>query len=417
MKNMLLILLLSLGFIVGCGEDNSGGNTKTSESTNSGVVNSGDTILLNTQIKSYTVKGDFTFYDDGGSSANYSLNINHTVTFKPEDVTKKLRITFNSFSLEDKSINSSGSTDYLKIYNGSVVDANLLTINNGTSSPGTITSTASDGALTFVFSSDSTTISSGWEAKITEISSKQFTTNVLIYSGTRIVDEYGIRLFDSGGAYFGNGDNEDITLVLKPRNSTDKVSIGFNSFSLENQNDFLKIYNGSLVKDSNIVGNYTGTNSPGLVTSTSNDGALTLRFTSDYSSAEIGWDSYVFDSGNYSLNMTNGSFVVGANGMYLYDSGGPDGNYSASETYTATFYPLDGTKKLTLTINEMDTEVNFDQISVFDGNTINASEVATISGNSTTTTVTSTASDGSLTLKFTSDNQAQYSGWKISLGY
>jgi PKD repeat protein len=66
--------------------------------------------------------------------------------------------------------------------------------------------------------------------------------------------------------------------------------VNFSSFNLENNYDFLTIYNGPNAA-SPILGNYTGTNSPGIVqASVSNvSGCLTFVFTSDVSFVSSGW--------------------------------------------------------------------------------------------------------------------------------
>jgi PKD repeat protein len=66
--------------------------------------------------------------------------------------------------------------------------------------------------------------------------------------------------------------------------------MNFSSFNLENNYDFLTIYNGPNAA-SPILGNYTGTNSPGIVqASVSNvSGCLTFVFTSDVSFVSSGW--------------------------------------------------------------------------------------------------------------------------------
>jgi len=82
-------------------------------------------------------------------------------------------------------------------------------------------------------------------------------------------------------------DNEDWTYTIAPPNAS-QVTLSFSSFSIENNWDFMYIYDGPSTT-SPLVGTYTGTNSPGTVTSTGS--ALTVRFTSDINTVDQGWSA------------------------------------------------------------------------------------------------------------------------------
>ena len=66
------------------------------------------------------------------------------------------------------------------------------------------------------------------------------------------------------------------------------MQINFTSFQVENNWDNLSIYNGNSIAEP-LIGTFTGTNSPGSITSTAVDGSLTIRFTSDVSGTFFGW--------------------------------------------------------------------------------------------------------------------------------
>lgn len=102
------------------------------------------------------------------------------------------------------------------------------------------------------------------------------------------VDCSGASSFDSGGNSGNYSNSEDNTYTYCPSNSSSKVSLVFTSFSLENNWDFLYVYNGSSVA-STLIGTYTGTTLPPTITSTDPSGCLTLRFTSDGSVTSAGW--------------------------------------------------------------------------------------------------------------------------------
>src|SRR5690606_4330687 len=96
------------------------------------------------------------FYDNGGSGGNYTNGQDLTYTISPS-AGNYLQVTFNSFQLET-------CCDWLRIYDGNSINAPL--IGQYTTNPGTVTSTAGDGSLTFVFHSDGSVVYSGWDASI-----------------------------------------------------------------------------------------------------------------------------------------------------------------------------------------------------------------------------------------------------------
>jgi len=93
------------------------------------------------------------------------------------------------------------------------------------------------------------------------------------------------NFFDSGGqigVYYS--DERSLTLIAPTGASV--VSAMFQSFDLEEDWDYLYIYDGTNVF-SPLIGYYTGTNNPGTVTST--NGHLLFEFRSDCSTANSGW--------------------------------------------------------------------------------------------------------------------------------
>lgn len=99
------------------------------------------------------------FYDSGGPYSNYSSNESKVITIYPATPGAKVTVNFTSFDLEDY-------YDYLYVYDGSSTGASYIGAYTGYSGPGTVTSTAADGSLTFEFYSDGNTEYSGWEATV-----------------------------------------------------------------------------------------------------------------------------------------------------------------------------------------------------------------------------------------------------------
>ncbi len=86
---------------------------------------------------------------------------------------------------------------------------------------------------------------------------------------------------NSGGQY-----------VLCPDTPGQYVTVDFSSgsnfFDVENGFDKLTILNGA-TDSAGLLGQWTGTNSPGIITSSAADGCLTIQFQSDYIITDFGW--------------------------------------------------------------------------------------------------------------------------------
>ena len=101
------------------------------------------------------------------------------------------------------------------------------------------------------------------------------------------------------------------------------------------------------------------------------------------------------------------------NGITLTDTGGVEADYSDSETYVRVLIPNLPNKKIQLTFNSFDLELDWDYLYLYDGNSTSATDLSNggFTGNTIPGPFESTAADGSLTLKFTSD------GFVVTPGY
>jgi gliding motility-associated-like protein len=114
-----------------------------------------------------------TFFDLGGSAANYTNNERSTWVIYPATPGDVVTVTFTSFNVQ-------ANNDGLYVYNGNSTSAPQFPSTNGagtplgfpgaywgTTIPGPFTSSAPDGSLTFSFASDATTTAAGWQANVT----------------------------------------------------------------------------------------------------------------------------------------------------------------------------------------------------------------------------------------------------------
>lgn len=145
-------------------------------------------------------------------------------------------------------------------------------------------------------------------------------------------------IFDMGGPARNYYDNEKYYYTLSAPTSS-LVQLQFKSFGTELNYDTLFIYNGTSTV-SPLIGSYTGTNSPGIVTSTGQN--LTLRFKSDGATNTFGFKAIkscitqtiatgISSINNYPStiniypNPTSGNLFIDSyqiKGIYLYDAYG-----------------------------------------------------------------------------------------------
>lgn len=104
--------------------------------------------------------GSGSWYDSGGAAGSYTDDERLIWTISPANVSS-VSINFTQFSVEQ-------GYDKLFIYDGNSIDANLIGVYTGTTSPGTVT--ASGGSLTLEFRSDCATTGTGWAANWTSTS-------------------------------------------------------------------------------------------------------------------------------------------------------------------------------------------------------------------------------------------------------
>ncbi|WP_306349580.1 M12 family metallo-peptidase [Flavobacterium sp. '19STA2R22 D10 B1'] len=134
----------------------------------------------------------------------------------------------------------------------------------------------------------------------------------------------GLVITDTGGSNGNYGNLETYVRTIKPNVPGQKIKLTFTSFGLENEYDYLYIYNGSDTSFPEVLaGGYTGNAILGVIESTAPDGSLTLKFVSDQletgsgfeatvsCAAVLGVDSFdQFTDFSYYPNPTNGIVTI-----------------------------------------------------------------------------------------------------------
>ena len=94
------------------------------------------------------------------------------------------------------------------------------------------------------------------------------------------------NFYDTGGPT-GNYQDDERELWLFQPPSAQNITLNFTSLDLEIDYDYLFIYDGATV-DAPLIGKYTGTNSPGTITSSG--GSIVVEFRSDCGTTNPGWE-------------------------------------------------------------------------------------------------------------------------------
>jgi gliding motility-associated-like protein len=98
----------------------------------------------------------------------------------------------------------------------------------------------------------------------------------------------------------------------------------------------------------------------------------------------------------------------------LYDSGGPDGDYSSNENHTFTICPSDFNSCIYLDISSYNLENNFDFLNIYAGADVFAPQIAAITGALAGDGFPVQVSSECVTIEFTSDGSAVQAGFQLT---
>jgi len=185
--------------------------------------------------ESFTTLPDFcsgdNFFDNGGPSGNYLDNTNETTVISPDNSGDVVTVTFLSFNTES-------GFDELKIFDGPDDSATSLGVFNGTTNPGSFTSTHASGALTFVFTSDSGVNRPGWEANVscapppTCITSENLAVSNITSSGADLDwDTEGSATSGYDWVIMASGDDPDVDTPVDSANGVMGTSASSSALS------------------------------------------------------------------------------------------------------------------------------------------------------------------------------------------
>lgn len=324
------------------------------------------------------------FVDSGGTTGNYGNNANLTTVICPVNTGDVVTVTFTAF-------NTQAGTDLLKVYNGGDATAPLLATLSGTTLPPAFISSAANGCLTFVFTSNGNTVASGWLANITCGPPPPCTTPIIVTTGTVTYNSVPLSW-------------------TQPANADSTTASAWQVLALPC---------GSPAPGANpttgiLVNAGTNTNFPltGLAPLTCYDIYIRAVCSGTSSSA---WTSPV------TINTPVAPPICGGNFL----DPGITADYGNNLNSVVTICPTNTGDIVTVTFTSFNTEANWDGLYVYDGNSVTAPLIPstngagngnlTVPGSYWGTTIpgpfTSSSADGCLTFRFISDTTGTRAGW------
>ena len=194
------------------------------------------------------------------------------------------------------------------------------------------------------------------------------------------IETCNAMFYDDGGPNGNYHDRKDYTMTFLPNTPGGMLEAIFEEFALETNYDFLYIYDGSSTNAPQI-GEYTGLDSPDVVTATNSEGALTFRFSSDYGVNETGWKAIVHCVGVYDpleievFAEPQTIIEGGSTQLSMYATGG-------TGSYTYRWEPadmvVDPDAQITSTVPLTSGQLYTATITDADGNTISATIEVTV---------------------------------------
>ena len=317
------------------------------------------------------------YVDVGGLTGSYANSTTATnggtTTICPVIPGDLVTVTFTSFATE-------ASFDVLKVYNGNSATSTLLGtysgVLTGTALPGPFTSTATNGCLTFVFTSDTSVNSAGgWLANITCAPIPPCTRTTGLTTSAITTTSVSLAW----------------TQPINPNGSTATAW------------QYLALPCGTAAPTATSAGWQSAPTNPfvatGLISGTCYDFYVRAVCSATESSV-------------WSLPRS-ASTLPGCGGFFV-DSGGLTGNYTSgitAATGTTTICPSIPGQQVTVTFTSFATEANFDFLKVYDGNSTAGTLLGTFSGTAVPGPFTASTASGCLTFVFTSDSSGVAAGW------
>lgn len=354
-------------------------------------------VIINNNSNEQTCNA--VWYDQGGSAAPYSNNLDITQSFVSTNG-NKLRFTFNPIETQI------GTGDTLFVYDGPDTTAQLLSVHITGSNFEPIKS--KDSTITFKFKSNNTINGRGWQSFVSCVPSHALIDTFALSNGIRyscnaiIRDPGGTNNYSYGfwrqtyGSYNGNRIRLDFTeLNINPNGG----------------GHWLTIYDGPDASFP-VIGSYNESNPPPNNSVESSGRFLTIELNTNNTNASLraGFTAnlscttpilQVYNMQDTTIQTCSGVF---------YDDAGAGASYSNNRNITQTFCSNNG-QRIQFVFNRVTTELNAgDTLWVYDGSQTTDQLLGVYIGG---TNFENLISSGTcLTFSFKSNNINQGRGWQ-----
>lgn len=208
-----------------------------------------------------------TLEDGSGPVTDYFNNSACSWLILPGDTLENIKLYFDRFDLEE-------GKDFIYVYDGTSTDASMIGSYTGNQLPPVITATS--GSMFIQFVTDGSGTSNGWSASYYAKQAAFCNSNV-----TTLIGQSG-SLSDGSGS-FNYRDKSVCRYKLMPEGAK-SISITFNEFNTEGENDFLQIYD---LETQSVLYKLYGQTNPGTLNF--NTGQLYLVFITDQQNNASGW--------------------------------------------------------------------------------------------------------------------------------
>ncbi|WP_396156063.1 fibronectin type III domain-containing protein [Flavobacterium sp.] len=311
--------------------------------------------------------------DSGGIGGDYLNNENVTTTVNPITPGDLVTVTFTAF-------NTQAGSDILRIYDGPDATFPLLATLSGTTLPPSYTSSAVSGALTFVFTSNATTVAAGYAANITCAAAPPCRIPTAVGYSIASVTTNSVSLNWTQPA------NPDLSVA----SVWDIVALPVGS----------PAPNAATVPTANDITAGAGPSYllTGLTPATCYDVYIraVCATNSAWSTVPVNVCTLVAPP------VCGGTFV---------DAGGTGANYNNNANETTVIAPVTLGDAVTLTFTAFNTQAGSDLLNIYDGPNASFPLLATLSGTTIPPAFTSSHPSGNLTCVFTSNAATTAAGW------
>jgi hypothetical protein len=222
------------------------------------------------------------------------------------------------------------------------------------------------------------------------------------------------HLYDNGGSAGVYTTYSDGYTVIYPGITGNIVQLSGTYYSELNY-DYIYIYDGIGTAGTLFYsGSASTTTTIPTITSLDASGALTVKFTSDGSVQNSGFDLTISCISNEMIvpYSTNTSYTTCTG--HIYDHGGSAGNYLCDANGYTVIYPSNVSNAVQLT-GSYTTESGWDYIYIYDGDGTGGTLLGTYTGTGSIGTITSSGANIPLTIMFTSDGSVVYSGFDFTI--